>query len=78
MTETTFHFDGGKYVIVRDDTTFATEAYRHGEPWPALDVCGDKLFHAMLNEIQRLSEYLKVCEEIRDDCKICTDKWEGY
>ena len=56
MTKTTFHFDGGKYTIVRDDTTFATEAYRHGEPWHRSFV-GDKLFHAMLNEIGHLKEY---------------------
>lgn len=56
MSKTTFHFDGGKYTIVRDDTTFATEAYRYGEPWGRSFV-GDNLFHAMLNEVERLREY---------------------
>lgn len=56
MSKTTFHFDGDKYTIVRDDTTFATEAYRYGEPWGRSFV-GDNLFHAMLNEIEHLKEY---------------------
>ena len=57
MTKTTFHFDGGKYAIVRDDTTFATEAFRHGEPWDRSFV-GDKLFHAMLNRIEAMDNAL--------------------
>ena len=65
MTKTTFHFDGGKYTIVRDDITFATEAFRHGEPWDRSFV-GDKLFHAMLNEIERLREYELMYECLED------------
>ena len=57
MTKTTFHFDGRKYTIVRDDTTFATEAYRYGEPWDSSFV-GDKLFHAMLNRIEAMDNAL--------------------
>lgn len=57
MTKTTFHFDGGKYTIVRDDTTFATEAYRYGETWDRSFV-GDKLFHAMLNRIEAMDNAL--------------------
>lgn len=56
MSKTTFQFDGGKYTIVRDDSTFDTEAYRYGEPWDRSFV-GDKLFHAMLNEIEHLKDY---------------------
>lgn len=66
MTKTTFHFDAGKYTIVRDDTTFATEAYRYGEPWDRSFV-GDKLFHAMLNEIERLREYEFMYKELCDE-----------
>lgn len=66
MTKTTFRFDGGKYVIVRDDTTFATEAYRYGEPW-GRSFTGDKLFHAMLNEIERLREYEFMYKELCDE-----------
>ena len=62
MSKTTFHFDDGKYVIVRDNTTFTTEAYRHGELWDRSFV-GDKLFHSMLNEIERLREYEKAYQE---------------
>lgn len=57
MTKTTFQFDGGKYTIVRDNTTFATEAYRYGEPWDHSFV-GDKLFHAMLNRIEAMENAL--------------------
>lgn len=63
MSKTTFHFDSGKYVIIRDDATFATEAYRYGEPWDRSFV-GDNLFHSMLNEIERLREYDKSYHEL--------------
>ena len=63
MTKTTFEVEGGKYVIVRDDVTFSVEAFRHGEPWTALDVVGNKLFHAMLNEIEDLKNYKTWYEE---------------
>jgi len=49
MSKTTFEFEGGKYVIVRDDVTFSVEAFRHGEPWSALDVVGDKTCPPSLN-----------------------------
>lgn len=62
MSKTTFHFDGGKYVIVRDDTTFHTESYRHGELWDRSFV-GDKLFHAMLNEIESLKAEIERLRE---------------
>lgn len=54
-----YHFDYGKYKVVRDDVTYATTLYRNGEYWEAgtKDVIGDKLFHAMLNEIDNLKDY---------------------
>ena len=66
MSSTTFHFDGGKYTLVRDDRTYQLEAYRHGEPW-GRDFVGDKLIHALLNEIERLREYEYMYKELCDD-----------
>ena len=63
MSKTTFEFEGGKYVIVRDNVTFSVEAFRYGVLWPALDVVGDKLFHAMLNEIEFLKDYKQWYDE---------------
>lgn len=63
MSKTTFEFENGKYVIVRDDVTFSVEAFRHGELWSALDLVGDKLFHAMLNEIESLKDYKQWYDE---------------
>lgn len=65
MTNTTFHFDSVKYVLVRDDRTYQLEAYRHGEPW-SRDFVGDNLIHAMLNEIERLREYEYMYKEIQN------------
>jgi hypothetical protein len=54
----TFEFEDGKYKIVRDDRGMVTEAYRHGEPWPAaLDFARhSKLFSAMLDTIEALQD----------------------
>ena len=51
-----YEFEDGKYKVIRDDTTYATTLYRNGEYWEAgtKGVLGDKLFHAMLNEIDFL------------------------
>lgn len=57
MSKTTFEFENGKYCIVRDDTTFATEVFRNGEPWDR-SLVGDKMIHAMLNEIESLRQGL--------------------
>lgn len=56
--KTNYSFEDGKYKVERDDATYETTLYRHGEYWEAgtKDVIGDKLFHAMLNEIDRLKE----------------------
>lgn len=61
-----YEFDNGKYKVIRDDTTYATTLYRGGEYWEAgtKDVVGDKLFHAMLNEIERLWEYEFMYKEL--------------
>lgn len=70
-----YQFEGGKYKVVRDDTTYATTLFRHGEYWEAgtKDVLGDKMFHAMLNEIEsqreeilRLREYEFMYKELCD------------
>lgn len=54
-----YSFEDGKYEAYRDCTTYKTELYRNGEYWEAgtKGVLGDKLFHAMLNEIDRLREF---------------------
>ena len=54
-----YEFEDGKYKVIRDDATYQTTLYRNGESWEAgtKDVLGDKLFHSMLNEIDRLREY---------------------
>lgn len=61
-----YEFEDGKYKVVRDDTTYATTLYRGGEYWEAgtKDVLGDKLFHSMLNEIERLREYEFMYKEL--------------
>lgn len=54
-----YEFEGGKYGVSRDDTSYLTTVYRNGEYWEVgtQDVLGDKLFHCMLNEIDRLREF---------------------
>ena len=54
-----YEFEDGKYKVICDDATYQTTLYRNGEYWEAgtKDVLGDKLFHSMLNEIDRLREY---------------------
>lgn len=61
-----YEFENGKYKVIRDDTTYATTLYRGGEYWDAgtKDVLGDKLFHSMLNEIERLREYEFMYKEL--------------
>lgn len=68
-----YHFEDGKYKVIRDDTTYATTLYRGGEYWEAgtKAVIGDKLFHSMLNEIEsqkeeihRLKEYEFMYKEL--------------
>lgn len=61
-----YEFEDDKYKVIRDDTTYATTLYRGGEYWEAgtKDVLGDKLFHAMLNEIERLREYEFMYKEL--------------
>lgn len=70
-----YSFENGKYQVERDDTTYETVLYRNGEYWEAgtKDVLGDKLFHAMLNEIEsqkeeilRLKEYEFMYKELCD------------
>lgn len=53
-----YTFENGKYIIIRDDTTYAIQAFRHGEIWEAVerDLVGDKLFHSVLNRIDDLEE----------------------
>lgn len=64
--KTEYSFEDGKYKVVRDDTTYETTVYRHGEYWEAgtKDVLGDKMFHAMLNGIERLREYEFMYKEL--------------
>lgn len=61
-----YEFEDGKYKVVRDYTTYATTLYRGGEYWEAgtKDVLGDKMFHSMLNEIERLREYEFMYKEL--------------
>ena len=61
-----YEFEDGKYKVVRDDTTYKTTLYRNGEYWEAgtKGVLGDKMFHAMLNEIDRLREYEFMYKEL--------------
>lgn len=66
MSKTSFKFADGKYWLVRDDSTYTLEAYRHGEVW-SRDFVGDNLIHAMLNEIERLREYEYMYKELCDE-----------
>ena len=61
-----YEFEDGKYKVIRDDATYQTTLYRNGEYWEAgtKDVLGDKLFHAMLNEIDSLCEYEFMYKEL--------------
>ena len=61
-----YEFEDGKYKVIRDDATYQTTLYRNGEYWEAgtKDVLGDKLFHSMLNEIDRLREYEFMYKEL--------------
>ena len=61
-----YDFEDGKYKVIRDDTTYQTTLYRNGEYWEAetKDVLGDKMFHAMLNEIDSLREYEFMYKEL--------------
>lgn len=60
MKITKLSLDGGKYTIVRDEHNRITEMFRHGEPWESglktFQFAG--VFHAALNEIDRLTELL--------------------
>jgi len=62
-----YEFEDGKYKVIRDDATiYKTTLYRNGEYWEAgtKDVLGDKMFHSMLNEIDRLREYEFMYKEL--------------
>lgn len=68
-----YEFEAGKYKVIRDDTTYQTTLYRHGEYWEAgtKDILGDKMFHSMLykiddlkEDIQRLREYEFMYKEL--------------
>lgn len=68
-----YEFEDGKYKVIRDNSTYTTTLYRHGEYWEAgtKDILGDKIFHAMLyeiddlkEEIQRLREYEFMYKEL--------------
>lgn len=48
-----FELEGGKYEVHRDDQTYETKVFRHGEPWE-YDLVGNKFVHAMLNKIADL------------------------
>lgn len=64
--EIQYTFDDGKYMVERDDVSYKTVLFRNGEYWEAgtKSVLGDKLFHAMLNEIDRLKEYEYMYKEL--------------
>lgn len=66
--KTNYFFEDGKYKVERDNATYETTLYRNGEYWEAgtKDVLGDKMFHAMLNEIDRLREYEFMYKELCD------------
>ena len=66
---TKYSFDDGKYEVLRDDNTYKTTLYRNGEYWEAgtADVLGDKMFHAMLNETDRLREVEAMYNGLCDD-----------
>lgn len=63
---TRYIFDGGKYEVLRNDSTYETILYRNGEYWEVgtIDAVGYKLFHSMLNEIDRLKEYEFMYKEL--------------
>lgn len=63
--KTNYSFEDGKYKVERDVSTYETTLYRNGEYWEAgtKDVSGDKMFHAILNEIDNLKEYKLWYEE---------------
>jgi hypothetical protein len=54
-----YEFEDGKYKVIRDEDTCELVLYRNGLYWEAgtYNATGDKLFHSMLNEIDRLREY---------------------
>lgn len=53
MAVEVFELDGGKYEVHRDDETYETKVFRHGEPW-VYDLVGNKFIHAMLDKIADL------------------------
>lgn len=57
MTKKIYTFADGKYEIIRNDQDYSDiEFFRHGESWN-YNVTGNKLFHLMLDEIERLKEF---------------------
>lgn len=51
-------FDDGKYTVVFDtEKNPSLYALRHGEPWPARDLVGDKMVLAMLFEVDDLKKH---------------------
>ena len=59
-----YGFENGKYSIIRDDQG-DMRAFRNGMHWPTrtVDIIGDKLISSMLNEIDKLQEYIKHLEK---------------
>lgn len=56
---TKYSFDDGKYEVIRDKETHETVFYRNDEYWETALIKRlprYNLFHAMLNEIDRLRE----------------------
>ena len=50
-------FDDGKYTVIFDtEKNPALYALRHGEPWPARDLVGDKMVLSMLFEVDELKQ----------------------
>lgn len=58
MAVEVFELEDGKYEVHRDDATYQTKVFRHGEPWD-YDLVGNKFVHAMLDKISDLQNQLK-------------------
>lgn len=61
-----YEFENGKYKVIRSDEDYTTTLFRNGLYWEAgtNDAVGNKLFHAMLKEIDSLREYEFVYKEL--------------
>lgn len=74
-----YEFEEGKYAIfVHDDASMS--AARYGQPWRP-EITGDKLIHAMLNEIDALKARIFEAEgaliEARDALETCQTEPPG-